>query len=155
MPDMEYSFMLEQDLITASAEDDIICAAAYAGEELAAGTFKTDFQRTSFTSCRFAGCDFSGSSFFDTSFTNCDFSNSRFSGCYFKNCSMNGCKGDGCDFSQSTFIASVLEKGTYCYGNFSNTLWKDSSIVQAKFCMAYLSDSKFKKLKFEDRKSVV
>ena len=52
MPDMEYSFMLEQDLITASAEDDIICAAAYAGEELAAGTFKTDFQRTSFTSCR-------------------------------------------------------------------------------------------------------
>ena len=73
MPDMEYSFMLEQDLITASAEDDIICAAAYAGEELAAGTFKTDFQRTSFTSCRFAGCDFSGSSFFDTSFTNCDF----------------------------------------------------------------------------------
>ena len=64
MPDMEYSFMLEQDLITASAEDDIICAAAYAGEELAAGTFKTDFQRTSFTSCRFAGCDFSGSSFF-------------------------------------------------------------------------------------------
>ena len=48
MPDMEYSFMLEQDLITASAEDDIICAAAYAGEELAAGTFKTDFQRTSF-----------------------------------------------------------------------------------------------------------
>ena len=57
--------MLEQDLITASAEDDIICAAAYAGEELAAGTFKTDFQRTSFTSCRFAGCDFSGSSFFD------------------------------------------------------------------------------------------
>lgn len=63
MPDMEYSFMLEQDLITASAEDDIICAAAYAGEELAAGTFKTDFQRTSFTSCRFAGCDFSGSSF--------------------------------------------------------------------------------------------
>ena len=39
MPDMEYSFMLEQDLITASAEDDIICAAAYAGEELAAGTF--------------------------------------------------------------------------------------------------------------------
>lgn len=149
MPDMEYSFMLEQDLITASAEHDIICAAAYAGEELAAGTFKTDFQRTSFTSCRFAGCDFSGSSFFDTSFTNCDFSNSRFSGCYFKNCSMNGCKGDGCDFSQSTFIASVLEKGTYCYGNFSNTLWKDSSIVQAKFCMAYLSDSKFKKLKFD------
>lgn len=65
MPDMEYSFMLEQDLITASAEDDIICAAAYAGEELAAGTFKTDFQRTSFTSCRFAGCDFSGSSFFE------------------------------------------------------------------------------------------
>ena len=62
---------------------------------------------------------------------------------------MNGCKGDGCDFSQSTFIASVLEKGTYCYGNFSNTLWKDSSIVQAKFCMAYLSDSKFKKLKFD------
>ena len=100
MPDMEYSFMLEQDLITASAEDDIICAAAYTGEELAAGTFKTDFQRTSFTSCRFAGCDFSGSSFFDTSFTNCYFSNSRFSGCYFKNCSMNGCKGDGCDFSQ-------------------------------------------------------
>ena len=92
MPDMEYSFMLEQDLITASAEDDIICAAAYAGEELAAGTFKTDFQRTSFTSCRFAGCDFSGSSFFDTSFTTCDFSNSRFSGCYYKNCSMNGCK---------------------------------------------------------------
>ena len=67
-----------------------------------------------------------------------------------KICSMNGfLKGDGCDFSQSTFIASVLEKGTYCYGNFSNTLWKDSSIVQAKLCMAYLSDSKFKKLKFD------
>ncbi len=56
--------MLEQDLITASAEDDIICAAAYAGEELAAGTFKTDFQRTSFTSCRFAAT--SAAALFDT-----------------------------------------------------------------------------------------
>ena len=71
MPDMEYSFMLEQDLITASAEDDIICAATYAGEELAAGTFKTDFQRTSFTSCRFAGRGLQRRLFFDTSFTNC------------------------------------------------------------------------------------
>lgn len=141
--------MLEQDLITAAEEDDIICAAAYTGEELLAGTFKTDFQRTAFTSCRFAGSDFSGSSFLDTSFTNCDFSNSRFSGCYFKNCSVSDCKGDGCDFSQSTFLTSALMKGSYCYGNFSNTLWKDSVISQTKLCMACLSDSKFKKLRFE------
>lgn len=141
--------MLEYDLITASEEEDIICAAAYTGEEAGSGTFKVDFRQTSFTSCRFSGCDFSGSSFLHTTFTNCDFSNCRFNDCYFNACTMDGCKGDGCDFSRSSFLCVRLEKGSYCYGNFSNTLWKDSALSLAKFNMAFFSESRLKKTTFD------
>ena len=141
--------MLEYDLITASEEEDIICAAAYAGEEVRSGTFKVDFRQTTFTSCRFSDCDFSGSSFLHITFTNCDFSNCCFNSCYFNTCIMNDCKGDGCDFSRSSFLSVRLEKGSYCYGNFSNTLWKDSALSFAKLNMAFFSDSKLKKTAFE------
>lgn len=140
---------LQNALITASNEEDIICGADYSGEEVFSGVFKVDFERTIFTSCRFSGCDFSGSSFINTNFTSCDFSNCRFSNCYFKNCVMYDCKGEGCDFSQSSFLSCALEKGSYCFGNFSGTLWKNSSILRAKLDKAFLSDCKLDKLIFE------
>lgn len=141
--------MLEQDLITASEEEELISAGNYSGEEVFSGAYKVDFQRTVFTSCRFAGCDFSGSSFYDSSFINCDFSNCRFNSCYFKNCRMDDCKGDGCDLSHTSFLFTTVEKGSYSYANFSNTLWKNSAIIQTRMNMAYFSNSKFNKLRFD------
>ena len=110
--------MLEYDLITASEEEDLICAAEYTGEEVRSGTFKVDFRQPSFTSCRFSNCDFSGSSFLHTSFTNCDFSNCCFNSCYFNTCIMSDCKGDGCDFSRSSFLSVRLEKAPTATGIF-------------------------------------
>lgn len=142
--------MLAEDISTALQTSGYLEGKRYEREVLTRLDLdKMEFEAAVFTQCRFLECDFSGCSFYNVTLDTCDFTGSRFGACYFKNARLLDCRGDGCNFSRGSFLLTALEKGSFCYANFSGSLWDRSKITESVLKHAFLSEAKFKKLSLD------
>lgn len=138
------------EIIRAIRQDEILCEKEYTGEAIEGLDFnRIDLEEVRFVKCRLTGCDFSSCALKQVTFEQCDLSNCMWKNSYFRDAVFSECKGDGGNFSQSSFINTSINGGSYHYGNFSVTLWKNSEIKNSQFGDAFFSEAKFKKMIFD------
>lgn len=142
--------ILEQDIQYALENDESIEYKQYKNEVLVDVAIESvEFESVIFTNCKFINCSFERSSFYHTKLNHCEFANCNFSEGYLKYVQMIDCKGDGANFSQSSFMSTVIENGSYFCTNFTGTLWDNSSIINANMSNAFMPESRLKRFTVE------
>lgn len=138
------------EIISAIEQDEILFHKEYTGELIEGIDFnRIDLEEVRFIKCRISSCDFSNCALKGVTFDRCSLTNCRWKNSYFRDAVFCECRGDGSDFSQSSFINAKINGGSYHYGNFSSTLWKNSEIRNSEFGESFFSEAKFKNMIFD------
>lgn len=135
--------MLTDILCAARAADGTIEGAEFEGENPEEEDFsRVKFDGVRFVRCRFVSCSFSQARFIDCSFEGCDISNCLFDKTFWNRCVFSDSKGIGADFRLAQLRSVKFERCDVSYGNFCESRWERSAVVQCCLREASLSGSR-------------